>query len=397
MNNQSLQMERRKRHFIAQDSGRFEDFSRQVSQSTDASLWPLADAIERNILVYDGNTIRALAASIDTRMEVMAEWVEALSSGPGVIVIKNAVTDISAVDEATQIFESIIKEQQNSNAGSGDHFAKSGANDRIWNALQKHCYSSPENFARYYGNICVDLISRAWLGDGYQMTAQVNRVNPGGSAQKAHRDYHLGFMSAERMEKYPAHVHKLSPVLTLQGAIAHGDMPIETGPTQFLPYSQLFTDGYLAFSRPEFQSLFSRDHVQLPLNKGDAVFFNPAVMHAAGSNNSTNTYRLANLLQVSSAFGRAMENIDRADMCARIYPALMEATRQNTLSCDEIVCAIAACAEGYSFPTNLDNDPPLGGLAPMTQAQLLHKHLDEQTQPDAFAKALEQHTRKRQP
>ena len=29
----------------------------------------------------------------------------------------------------------------------------------------------------------------------YQMTAQVNRVNPGGAAQTAHRDYHLGFMS----------------------------------------------------------------------------------------------------------------------------------------------------------------------------------------------------------
>ena len=23
--------------------------------------------------------------------------------------------------------------------------------------------------------------------------------------------------------------------------------------------------------------------------------------------------------------------------------------------------AIAACAEGYSFPTNLDRDPPIGG------------------------------------
>jgi ectoine hydroxylase-related dioxygenase (phytanoyl-CoA dioxygenase family) len=39
--------------------------------------------------------------------------------------------------------------------------------------------------------------------------------------------------------------------------------------------------------------------VQLPLRKGDAVFFNPAVMHAAGTNRSKNIRRLANLLQTS--------------------------------------------------------------------------------------------------
>ena len=32
---------------------------------------------------------------------------------------------------------------------------------------------------------------------------------------------------------------------------------------------------------------------------------------------------------------------------------------------------IAACAEGYSFPTNLDSDQPIGGLAPITQAEVM--------------------------
>lgn len=56
---------------------------------------------------------------------------------------------------------------------------------------------------------------RAWLGPGYQVTSQINVVNPGGAAQTAHRDYHLGFASAERAARFPAHVHQLSPVLTL--------------------------------------------------------------------------------------------------------------------------------------------------------------------------------------
>ncbi len=128
-------------------------------------------------------------------------------------------------------------------------------------------------------------------------------MNPGGAAQMAHRDYHLGFMTAAEAARYPAHVHTaLSPLLTLQGAIAHVDMPLESGPTLYLPHSQKYPHGYMAPGRPEFQAFFDAHHVQLPLKKGDAVFFNPALMHAAGHNRSADILRLANLLQVSSAF-----------------------------------------------------------------------------------------------
>ena len=59
---------------------------------------------------------------------------------------------------------------------------------------------------------------------------------------------------------------------------------------------------------------FGEHHVQLPLTKGDAVFFNPALFHAAGSNTTSDVRRMANLLQISSAFGRAMDAVDRADL-----------------------------------------------------------------------------------
>ena len=44
----------------------------------------------------------------------------------------------------------------------------------------------------------------------------------------------------------------VSPVLTLQGAVAHVDMPVESGPTLYLPYSQTFEPGYFAWRKPEF-------------------------------------------------------------------------------------------------------------------------------------------------
>src|SRR3712207_6154369 len=93
------------------------------------------------------------------------------------------------------------------------------------------------------------------------------RVGPGGQAQVAHRDYHLGFMSQEQALRYPAHIHALSPVLTLQGAVAHVDMPIETGPTLYLPHSQKYPPGYVAFHLAEFTAYFDEHRVQLPLGK----------------------------------------------------------------------------------------------------------------------------------
>ena len=217
------------------------------------------------------------------------------------------------------------------------------------------------------------------------MTAQVNRVNPGGAAQSAHRDYHLGFMSTDEALRYPASCHEISPFMTLQGAVAHCDMPLESGPTLFLPYSQNFSHGYVLFETPQFQQHFNSHHVQLPLEKGDAVFFNPALMHAAGTNRSTNIYRMANLLQVSSAFGRAMETVDRIACAKALYPALLEATMSESETLD----AIAACAEGYAFPTNLDRDPPISGLAPKSQAAFMYEALKAGMSPGNFSAALD--------
>ena len=72
----------------------------------------------------------------------------------------------------------------------------------------------------------------------------------------------------------------------------------------------------LAVHQPECLAVFEKHYVQLPLLKGDAVFFNPALIHAAGNNRTANIRRTANLLQVSSAFGRAMETVNRERMSA---------------------------------------------------------------------------------
>ena len=367
-----------------------EDFAALVGRMTSPADYPLASEVVSNVLIYEGDDLRKAAASRETRLSLMAEWVEAMTDGPGVIVLRNAFPDQAPLDAATTHFNAMIEEQRANNTGGGDHFAKPGANDRIWNALEKLCLKDPQTFAAYYGNEAIALVSEAWLGPAYQITSQLNVVNPGGAAQSAHRDYHLGFQGPEVIERYPAHVHRLSPMLTLQGAVAHCDMPLNSGPTLYLPYSQTYMPGYLATGRPEFRAFFDEHHVQLPLAKGDAAFFNPAVFHAAGHNRSKDIRRMANLLQVSSAYGRAMESVDRTRMSAALFPALRSLLASRKLTPEQGANAVAACAEGYSFPTNLDRDPPIGGLAPKTQQALMNQALAEDWAPGAFEDALKE-------
>ncbi|WP_180685640.1 phytanoyl-CoA dioxygenase family protein [Streptomyces gossypiisoli] len=358
-------------------------FRAHIERTTDAADYPGAASVERNVLIYDGERLR----TAPDHREIQAELVRALSDGPGIVVFRAAFPDPAVVDAVTAVFEALIAEQRASGAAAGDHFAKPGANDRVWNALEKAALYDPEAFADYYANDVLALVSEAWLGPGYQVTSQVNVVNPGGAAQTAHRDYHLGFLSNEAAAAYPAHVHRLSPVLTLQGAVAHGDMPVETGPTMYLPYSQTYEPGYLAWRLPEFRACFEERHVQLPLAKGDAVFFNPALFHAAGTNRSRDVRRMANLLQVSSAFGRAMETVDREAVANAVFPVLRK-RRAEGWDEHRLHHVIAASAEGYPFPTNLDSDPPVDGLAPPSQADVVRRALREDWTPEALRAAL---------
>jgi len=368
------------------------EVSRICSQRTTRSQYPQASDVARGILIYDAGTFPAVTSP--QAKSLQAELTHALLDGPGIVVLAGAFADTTVIDRASALFETIINDQHASGAAAGDHFAKAGANDRIWNSLEKHALSDPDSFIDYYANEPIALICQAWLGPGYQVTAQVNVVNPGGQAQVPHRDYHLGFMSNEQAVQYPGHVHRLSPVLTLQGAIAHCDMPLETGPTMYLPHSQKLVDGYLAWRDPQVAEYVRTNCVQVPLNKGDAVFFNPAVLHGAGTNTSANVRRMANLLQVSSAFGRAMETVDRASICRAVFPRLRDRASAD-LTADRLACVIAASAEGYPFPTNLDRDQPIGGLAPASQAALLSQAVTESWPTDRLDAALQAYDKRR--
>jgi ectoine hydroxylase-related dioxygenase (phytanoyl-CoA dioxygenase family) len=367
-----------------------DDFHAQVSRGTDPADYPFATDVRAGVLIYSAD-----AVALADRRALQAEVNRALADGPGVVAFEDAF-DHDVVDRASAAFAELIEAQRAAGGAAGDHFGKAGANDRVWNAAQKLALHSPEVFADYYANDALALVCQAWLGPRYQVTSQVNVVNPGGAAQVPHRDYHLGFVNEDQLTSYPAVVHALSAALTLQGAVAHCDMPLESGPTMLLPHSQKFLGGYVAFYRPEFIEYFAQHHVQVPLRKGDAVFFNPALYHGAGTNSSADIRRMANLLQISSPFGRAMESLDRTAMVRSVYPSLL-AMKSAGRSDRDLANAVNATAEGYPFPTSLDHDQPIGSLAPVSQVDTVLAALADGLTPAQLDIALDAQNERRIP
>ncbi|MBE7212742.1 MAG: phytanoyl-CoA dioxygenase family protein, partial [Gluconacetobacter diazotrophicus] len=197
------------RNWYGPGSASLEELRAETARRSLPHEHPLATRIEaEQVPVYDCERLRALVDSPDGRRRIMAEWVSVLKDGAGIVVLERCFGDTAPVDRATAAFERIIADEKRHGAGAGDHFAKAGANDRVWNALEKFCLLDPEGFAGYYGNAMIALVSEAWLGPAYQVTSQVNVVRPGGAAQTPHRDYHLGFQAAEVVRHFPVHVHR---------------------------------------------------------------------------------------------------------------------------------------------------------------------------------------------
>ncbi|BEM58184.1 phytanoyl-CoA dioxygenase family protein [Serratia nematodiphila] len=372
-------------YFTHEDQVSIEDFKAFCAQRLNPEEYPLAREVTANVLIYERTALDAIA---DTdKKTVLNELHRALSYGPGVFVVRGLYDDVKVLDRASLIFEEIMRAEAKSKI-QADHFSRAGNNGRIWNALQKLAEAAPETFIDYYANPTLDLICQAWLGPAWRMTSQVNQVRPGGEAQQPHRDYHLGFQQSAFAAEFPIPVQILSQYLTLQGAVAHTDMPLLSGPTRLLPWSHQYELGYIAYRHPAFADYFSKHYVQLPLKKGDGLFFNPALFHAAGANTTVDHVRTANLLQISSAFGIPMEEVNHEQILKLLYPHL----KNSTLTPERLNTAINVAARGYSFPTNLDTDPPLGGMVPQTQQALVREAIQQGWRAELFNQKLDEHS-----
>src|SRR4029077_10109217 len=104
------------------DSCDLDEFKALVERFANRSDYPFASELVSNVPIYDGLEARSAAASPEARKELTAEWVEAFTDGPGIIVIRNAFPDLTAIDKSNAHYWAIIDEERLSNVGGGDHF-----------------------------------------------------------------------------------------------------------------------------------------------------------------------------------------------------------------------------------------------------------------------------------
>ena len=76
-------------------------------------------------------------------------------------------------------------------------------------------------------------------------------------------------------------------------------------------------------------------------------------------------------------------------MINAVYPVLLRKKQQKSVTDRFIQDILAAIADGYSFPTNLDTDPPKDGYAPQPEAKLVLQALTEAWPPEQVHTALE--------
>lgn len=265
-----------------------------------------------------------------------------LVNGCGILVIKDVIP-INVITETNKLIDNILSRQIIPN---NDHFSN---NLRIWNFFEKFCIQSPELFINYFKNPVFNLIFQSYMGPKYNVSSQINIVEPGSKSQIFHRDYHLGLMNYEEIKKYPLNIHKSSKNLTLQCLIAHSNINKFNGSTKLIPYSQNIENGYLDIKNDKTIKKCEENYIQLNLNVGDILFFNPAVYHAAGSNKTYHN-RIGNIIQINSAFSIPMEAYNNN----LIKKIVSNSIKRLNLSQVEINGLEEMIFDKYEYPKKLD-------------------------------------------
>ncbi len=128
-----------------------------------------AAEVTQRIPIYDCRQLEGITRDASQRAQLQAEWARVFHDGAGVLVLRQAFVDTRPVDDATAVFESIIRSEREQGSGGADHFAKAGANDRVWNAQEKLCLRAPAVFTEYFSNpsahACVGSVAWTVLSD----------------------------------------------------------------------------------------------------------------------------------------------------------------------------------------------------------------------------------------
>ena len=130
-----------------------------ISEKIDPSSLKFAENLEHNIPIYSNHSVVSSLANPLTRRQLMTEWASVISELSGALVVKGAISDLQMLEQVTELFNEIVIKEKAENSG-GDHFGEKGANDRVWNSLQKLCI-----FLQYSSCCCMRSLVGSMVSD----------------------------------------------------------------------------------------------------------------------------------------------------------------------------------------------------------------------------------------
>ncbi len=222
---------------------------------------------------------------------------------------------------------------------------------------ERPALAHPGVFFDYYANDTVALASRAWFGPNYQVTWALNADIPG------REDRQEWSTSAGRRSPRTATITWVScrwrPRRTIRSTC--------TACPRCSPCTVPWRTATCRW-KPGLRCIFRTRRSTYPATWRPTCRNSSSIspkLRAIALGHARDGQPVAGVV----AFGRAMETVDRTAAIIALYPTLL-ARSDSGASMTEIANVIAASAEGYPFPTNLDLDQPIGSLNPETQAEL---------------------------
>ena len=170
-------------HWLRPEDCRLEDLLEVLQTATVLADYPTAARVEQGVLIYVAGTLRDRCADEDGRREVEAELSRAFADGPGIVVIEGAF-EAGVVDRVTAAFDGLIADPARGRGDGGRPLRQAGRQrpglERPGEAGRR---ATPRRSSTTTPTTWSPSRRAAWLGPGYQVTSQVNVVNPGGAGQ----------------------------------------------------------------------------------------------------------------------------------------------------------------------------------------------------------------------
>ena len=149
--------------------------------------------------------------------------------------------------------------------------------------------------------------------------------------------------------------------------------------------------GWADYSKPEGSDRQALLEL-IKLSASKSSLENPRIVHCSAGVGRTGTFIALDHLLCELESGHLLDVTDPE--IDPVFETVNQMREQRMMmaagaSDRDLDNVIAASAEGYAFPTNLDRDQPIDGTAPQTQADLVRRAVSEEWTAEAFGDALD--------